>query len=280
MFTGLVISGRSGLSKDDQELFTRVGIVHIVALSGSNVTIIVEGLMMLLFFVPKKFRLVLGAIGIIAFTLMTGAEPTVVRAAIMALLLILATAIQRTYDIGRALFIAGGLMILYDPMIVFNMSFQLSFIATFALIFVVPLVMKRFERIVQKIPEKFGMREIIVSSLTIELFLLPLILNAIGDTSVIAVFSNLLVLPMLPVAMLTGFLATMVSIIHYIVALPFIALAYLSLGYILLIAHTLGSLPFALVSISIPTWLMIILYILLGGFYWWLKKSNEKNNNV
>ncbi len=64
LFTGLVISGKSGLSKDDQSLFTRVGIVHIVALSGTNVTIIVEALMLLLFFVPKKFRLGIGACGI------------------------------------------------------------------------------------------------------------------------------------------------------------------------------------------------------------------------
>lgn len=275
LFTGLVISGKSGLGISEQELFTRVGIVHIVALSGANVTIIVQALFLSLFFVPKRWRLLIGALGIIGFTIMTGAEPTVVRAALMGLSAIGATLIVRTYDIGRALFIAAGVMIIYDPMIVFNMSFQLSFLATFALVFVTPLVLKFYETRIEKLPQRFGIREIIVSSLTIELFLLPLILYAIGETSVIALISNVFILPMLPIAMLTGFIAVMISIIHPLLALPVIALAYLSLGYILFIAKVLGTIPFALVSVSMPLWLMIISYICIGCWYVYLYKKVE-----
>jgi competence protein ComEC len=197
----------------------------------------------------------------------------------MALLIVVANMFHRTYDVGRALFLAAAAMSFWNPMIVFNMSFQLSFLATFALVFVTPLVLNRYERLIEKLPQRFGIREIIVSSLVIELFLLPLILYAIGDTSVIAVISNVLILPMLPIAMLTGFVAVMMTIIYPLIALPAVAVAYLSLGYILFVAQILGTIPFALVTIPMPLWCMIVCYVLLAWWYIYLIKNKGEEGD-
>ena len=129
LLSGLLVSGRASLSKMMQEEFTRAGLVHIVALSGFNVTIIAQGFVAMLFFLPKKFRLIVGAIGIIAFVTAAGFGSTIVRAGIMALLAIAATLGHRAYDVGRALFLAGLCMVLLNPMVVFDVNSSPPFFA-------------------------------------------------------------------------------------------------------------------------------------------------------
>ena len=88
-------------------------------------------------FLPKFGSMSFGVLGIILFAVMTGGSATVIRASAMALLVVLAKATRRQYDITRALIIVGLFMIIQNPKIlVFDSSFQLSFLATLALIFV------------------------------------------------------------------------------------------------------------------------------------------------
>lgn len=284
LLAGLLVSGRSSLSKSEQAQFTRAGLIHIVALSGFNVTIIAQGLMMLLIFLPKRLRLIIGAVGIIAFVTMAGFGATIVRAGIMALLVIAAALVYRAYNVGRALFMAVLCMTLWNPMVIFDVSFQLSCIATFAVIFAVNPAVAKYGPRIKFLPEKFKIRELMIGTAVIEIFLLPILLSTAGQISLVTIITNLLILPILPIVMGFGFLAMMVGYIHSLLALPIVAISNLMLEYILLITNFFANIPFGVVSFQIPSWAVGLMYVALVFWLWRLQKFQMQNqiqkNNI
>lgn len=257
---GLVVGAKESLGKNLQEDFRKTGIIHIVVLSGYNVTIIAEFVMGIFSFLPSMFAMSIGAINIIFFAIMTGASATIVRASIMALFVLLARATGRVNQITRTLFLAGFLMLLQNPTIlVFDPSFQLSFMATLGLIVLSPKIEKFFHFI----PSKFQLKESLVAVVSTQIFVLPLLLYMMGNFSLVSIPVNLLVLLFIPVTMLFGFLAGVVSFVNVIIALPFAYITYGLLAYELKIVEVFASLPFSSVHITyFPFWLMISVYII------------------
>ena len=125
---GITIGAREGLPESLQEKFRTTGVAHIVALSGYNITIVAETIMLFLSFLPQYLAIGGGVTGVILFAIMTGASATVLRASIMALLALTARATGRIYTVSWALFLAGFFMVLQNPKILrFDTPFQLSF---------------------------------------------------------------------------------------------------------------------------------------------------------
>ncbi len=141
---GLLVGAKQSLGEELLSVFRATGLIHIVVLSGYNLSLIAEGLRQALRSLPLVWGNVLGGAAIVLFTLMVGASAATVRASIMALLILLARSTGRVYDITRALAAAAFLMIMHDPRIVaFDPGFQLSFIATLGLIHLAPLLEAR-----------------------------------------------------------------------------------------------------------------------------------------
>src|SRR3990167_2022955 len=252
LLSGLIVSGKEAMPKDMLEEFRRAGVIHIVVLSGFNLTVIAA-------FMKMIFRSVrFSVVGIILFVIMTGAQATVVRAAIMVLTVILAKRLGRNFSAPRALLVAAFLMLLHNPKIlVFDPSFQLSFLATCGLIFVTPIV----EKYLSRVPEKWGLRTTTATTLATQMTVLPLLIYSIGDFSLVSLPSNILILFVIPATMLVGFIATVIAYVSTILALPFTYMAYLLLAWILGVSHYLGNLSFA--SIALPPvswWLVVLVY--------------------
>src|SRR3989344_2279539 len=238
LLAGLILAGKSALPKDVLEEFRRAGIIHIVVLSGYNITIIAD-------FLKKIFGNTGSIIGILLFVVMTGGEATVVRAAIMVLVVIMAKSFHRPYSAPRALLSAGFLMVFHNPKIlVFDASFQLSFLATCGLIYVVPKVAKHLEWIT----ERFKAREIIATTIGTQITVLPFLIYLTREISTVSLPANILVLFFIPYVMFAGFFATLIAYISPILALPLTYLAPLILSWILFVGYFLGSLPFATTS--------------------------------
>ena len=270
---GLLLGVKQSLGEKLQEDFRKVGLIHIVVLSGYNVTIIADFMMGLFMFLPRIFGLVLGAISIILFAIMVGGSTTIVRASIMALLVVLARATGRTSEVSRALFLAGFIMVLHNPQIVvFDPSFQLSFVATLGLIILSPKISEYFKFI----PEKWYLRESAVATISTQIFVLPLLLFMMGELSIVAVFVNLLVLMFVPMTMFFGFLSGLFSFIWSGFALPFSYITYFLLSYELKVVELFAGIPFASVKISyFPIWLMFLVYVIFF-FLFVIYKQNKK----
>jgi competence protein ComEC len=250
LLLGLIVAGRDALPAETLEEFRRAGVIHIVVLSGFNITLIAE-------FMRRLFQsafLLLGIVrwaqapslaslvGVGLFVVMTGGEATVVRAALMALTVIIAGTFGRNYSASRALLAAGFLMLVENPKIlVFDPSFQLSFLATLGLIYIEPMLKKSFGFIT----EKWQMRSILSQTVSTQLAVLPLLVYSVGDVSLVSLPANLLILITVPWTMLLGFLAVLISYLSAIFAWPLALVTHLLLSWILFVSHALGSLSFA-----------------------------------
>ncbi len=263
---GLVLGAKRALGKELEEAFRTSGIIHIVVLSGYNITIVVEAVMRALAFLRPRLRAGAGALAIAAFTLMVGLSATALRAALMALLVLLARATGRTYDVLRALIVAGVAMVLWNPrLLVFDPGFQLSFLATLGLILVAPLI----ERRLSLVPTRFQIREFLTATLATQLFVLPLLLYSMGTLSLVAVVVNVLTLPAVPLTMLLVFLSGAVGFIGETLALPVAFASHVLLSYIIAVAERFAALPFAALSVhAFPFWVVALAYACMALLLW------------
>ncbi len=245
LLAGLLVGARRGLGEDVEEELRRAGIIHIVVLSGYNMTLVAETVMRVVGFLPRVAAAGVGISAIALFTLMVGASAAALRAAIMALIVLLARASGRTYDMSRALVAAGVLMLLENPkLLAFDPSFELSFLATFGLVALAPRLQPRFDGL--PLPRQF--REFAVATVATQLAVTPLLLALSGEVSLVALPANLLVLIAIPTTMLLGFLAAILALANPALALPVAFLAYLLLAYILGVGSFFAALPFAAVA--------------------------------
>lgn len=285
LLAGLVVSGRDAMPQNILEEFRRSGIIHIVVLSGYNVTIIADFLRKFFekVFLTTRFAaipaLASGAsiVGIILFVLMTGAEATVVRASIMVLTVIVAKMLGREYSAPRALLLAGFIMLLENPKILaFDPSFQLSFLATLALIYVVPII----EKFLHWITDWWNIRGVIATTLGTQLTVLPLLVYSIGDLSLVSLPANVLVLLIIPYVMLLGFVAALLSYIGFIFALPLAYPAHILLAWILGVSNFFGNMSFASIAVpNVSIVVVLILYALLVIFVKRWRNSLRKSSN-
>ena len=263
LLSGLLLGGKQSLGATWLERFRIAGIVHIIVLSGYNMTVVAEWLAVLFRSLGFYGSLGAGSVGIILFALMTGGGATVMRAAIMALIVLLSKATGRSYDMGRALLVAGALMVMQNPSILlFDPSFQLSFLASLGLIFISP-ILERHISLFRKLPM---WREVLISTVATQVAVLPLLLYQTGMLSLISLPANLLVLPLIPLTMLCGFVAGAVALLSPTLGV-FIGLpAYGLLSWILTVATYAEKIPFAALHIgSIPEYLMFGAYTLVAA---------------
>ena len=149
-------------------------------------------------------------------------------------------------------------MILINPFIlVYDVSFQLSFIATVAVIFVAPKVEKYF----QWVTTKFKLRDIFSVTCAVYIFVLPFILYKMGNLSIVALPANILILPFIPWTMGLGFLTGLAGMISHILAAPVGFISELLLRYELGVISFFANLPFAAFSIAnFPLILTLLTY--------------------
>ncbi len=244
---GLTVGARKSMPSDILENFRKVGVIHIVVLSGYNITIVARAFAGALgSFLPRVFSASFGIVGIILFAIMAGASATVVRASIMAAILYLAGSAGRVYQAKIALFAAGFLMILYNPKILrFDLGFQLSFLAALGLIYLSPY----FARFVKWLPQRFKIREYALATLSAQIAVLPVLLQNSDSLSLFSLPANLFILVLVPATMFFGFLSGVLAFVHPFIAYPFSWVAYLLSSYELAVASFFANLPFSSINL-------------------------------
>jgi len=269
LLAGLDLGEKSSIDPGFRDDLVATGTIHIIALSGYNVTIVATFLQAILARIPlfgPAGAAVFGALGILFFVTMTGLQSSAVRAGIMALIALFARRKGRTYDAFRALIAAGFLMILWDPKyLVYDVSFGLSFLATLGILFAAPVLMQKLRRVPEKILFILPLRELMAATLGAQAGVLPFILYKMGTLSLISLPANILVLPAVPFAMGLGAFSGLVGTFSAGLAYPFSMLTHLLLKYITGIITLCARVPYASVIIEhFPLALCLLLYIVIG----------------
>ncbi len=217
----LLVGAKKTLPADLVAAFNRTGTSHIIAISGYNISIISAMILNFLNYLllPRKLIFWLISAALVLFTLIAGAEASVVRAAIMGGLLILARREGRNYRITNAIIFAGAAMLFFNPYLLrYDAGFQLSFLATFGLVYLSPYFEKWFARL----PNFLSFRDNLAATLSAQIATLPVVFFSFGRISLIAPLANVLILPFIPLTMLFGFLSGIIGFISLNLAYIFV----------------------------------------------------------
>ncbi|MCR4313669.1 MAG: ComEC family competence protein, partial [Candidatus Uhrbacteria bacterium] len=240
--SGLLFGGSTALSSNLKDDFRATGTSHILAASGYNVSIF--SVMFLGFIlaspIGRRRGLILTTVLLIFYVILAGASAAVVRAGIMGFLVVLEKWISRKAYRLNVFLLTASVMLLFNPLLLlYDVGFQLSFVATVAIV----TLMKPWSERLNFIPNTLGLRESFAGSLAAIVLTLPLVLWHFGTVSLVAPFANLLVLPLVPYAMaMTGFglvIGAMSGSAGLVLALPAWALSNVMLRMI----QMFGSIP-------------------------------------
>ncbi len=275
---GVLLGTKQSLGKDLLNMFQNVGLIHVVVLSGYNLTIISVCIFYLTSFLDKRnLGVILSVIFLILFSLMVGFGATIIRSLLMTCIAFLAKYLGRPNDALRALFVTLFLMLIWNPhLLLYDPSFQLSAMATFGLIVFSPILEKFLSEKIYWFSKHKNIREVVSSTFSVQIFLLPLLVQMSGIFSPVSFLVNIVSLPFVPLVMLFGFLTSIFGFVSEYLALPFGMLAYLSSQIVLWIVEFANSIPFAVLSVGhIPLWSVFICYLLFGILY--LKITKQKH---
>ena len=261
---GIILGERAEFSKEFKEKMSQSGTTHLVALSGYNITVIAIAISTLLsYFLRRKIVFWLSILTIIAFVLMTGAEASVVRAAIMGGIILLAKKIGRIHSIRNMIVFTALLMVLFNPKILrFDIGFQLSFVALIGIIYLAPAIQKFF-----KIKEDggfLGWRENFLNTTSAQFAVLPLLLINFGNFSLFSLPANILILEAIPLTMLLGFLTGAIGFFSFTLSLILGLFTGLFLAYELIIIDIFSKISLPIGEMGILG--AIIYYLIIIGF--------------
>lgn len=268
---GITVGDKRSIGEELTQDFIATSLIHMVVLSGYNITIVINGANALAERAPSSARFGIAGVIVALFALMSGGAATAVRAGAMALVAVYARTSHRTFLAARVLGVVCVAMVLWNPWtLAFDPSFQLSALATLGLILFTPI----FERWLSRVPKRWGMREILASTIATQLMVLPLLLYQSGTLSLVGLPANLLALVTVPLAMGASAIAAVAGLVAGPLA-PIIGFpAYVVLGYQIAIAQFFASLPFAEVELPAfgAAWLCVA-YGALFVAYAYLKKK-------
>ena len=262
LLVGMLLGEKSFIPADLKEVFAEAGIMHILAVSGLHVGIIA---MALLFFLsmlrlPKKPKLLILISILIMYASITGFRPSVLRATIMFILLIGGKLINRSRNLNISLFFAAFLILLSNPLILYDAGFLLSFIVTFFIINLAPILQELFSKIVVWIKNPLA----VSTAAWIGIF--PLSAYFFTKVSMISIVSNIFIIPLTAIAVILGFVTFFIGMASISLAGVIASINYLVLNLITLIAKSFSSLPFAFIYVAQPSIMVIILYYLTVFF--------------
>ncbi len=272
---GLLLGGDSKVSKNLKEDFSRTGLSHIVAVSGYNVAIIADYLMVvgIFFGLWRQQAFWLAILGITLFVLLIGFPSSAVRAGVMGGLLLLAMKEGRIANSKNAILFSAAVMLAFNPLLLrYDVGFQLSFLATLGIVYFYPIL---DEYLIKKQKHWNFVGELLGLTLAAQIFVFPIIFYNFESLSLVSPLANLLILPIIPLTMLFGFFLIVFGLVFPPLATVFSWLAFLPLKYETLIIRWLSGFQWASVKVSFSFWGIIIWYLVLSVFFFIINKKTK-----
>lgn len=249
--------------------FSDAGLTHIMAVSGANVAFLVFPLL----FVFKKLRvghtaanlLVIGFLGV--FVMITGFGPSVLRAVIMAVVILAGKIMKREADIYTTISFSAILLLIYSPYMLFNVGFLLSYAATVSLV----MLSRNIKKLIKckLIPGKVA--DVLAVTLAAQIGVLPVTVYYFNKLSVISVLTNLLVVPLLEVITIIGMLMALLGQISLVFSRIPGYLNCILLTFVLYVIKISTTLSFSTLRVTTPTLAVIAAYYPTVWYFLWYR---------
>ncbi|MEP7234496.1 MAG: DNA internalization-related competence protein ComEC/Rec2 [Ignavibacteriota bacterium] len=278
----VVLGDKSELTPVMLDDFQRAGLTHLLVVSGFNVGIVallVYYLLRLFGISLRKLRIFLSMVAVLFYCLVVGLEPSVVRALVVIEFLFLSRFIERRPDIGNLTSAAALVTVLLQPHDLFNIGFQLSYGAVFALVFLFPRFEELFIPVILKegksFWERWGLRcyQGFFTSLSVFLGLLPVYLFHFHRLSLVGLAMNIIGIPIAAMITILGFLLIPITLMSETVASLYGDSLLLMTKLIRWIAHTSGNFSWSVIELPRPQTVLIILYLLVLTYIFTARSS-------
>ncbi len=276
LLLGIVFGVRTNISDSFMQNLRSAGVLHVIAASGMNVTLVGGFLSsMSILFLKRQWAIILTIFGLFFYALLAGLQPSIIRATIMGCLVFSAQLLGRQYFASLALFLTAFIMLFISPFLFFDIGFQLSFLATLGLLYLRPIIDLGFSKtLIRKLP----VIEDLTTTIAAQITTLPVLLFNFGSFSFFSIIINALVLWTIPILMVLGGLGAIFSFVFEPMTKLFIYLCIPLLIYFEKIVILFPKLSSNINqenihwSLSIGYYLIIICLVLL------FKKHEDKKN--
>ena len=261
----IILGDKRQISQEWKDKLNYAGVRHLTAVSGMHVAILTAILMSLLISLGLwRQQAFFGALILMAvFIVMTGFQPSAIRAGIMVGVFLISQYLGRESQSSRALVMAAAIMLFQNPLLLkLDVGFQLSFLAVMGIIYLMPHFQKYFGNI-------------IAMTLSAQVFTLPILIYNFGYFSLVAPLTNILIVPLLPFIIGFGFIFAISGIIWqslgYLLSFP----AWALLTYLTKIVDWFSGFSFSTYFLEISWYFLAVFYLVLGLIVWQLNKKQK-----
>jgi competence protein ComEC len=290
LLAGMILGDRRGISPELIDDFSKVGASHLIAISGFNMAILAGVIAAALNRLPLS-RWLAALIGIsllLSYALFVGAAPGVLRAAIMSSMLVIAPLLRRKTYVPASLAFVALLMTLHDPLVLWDVSFQLSFFATLGLALFVEPLSRGFRDALARYMSRpradrigYILEGPLIVTLAAQITTLPLSLLYFERLPLVFLPANLLLIPIHPVQLILGGLATVTSFAIPALGQILYWLEFIVLSWTIGVVRIFAAPSFAAVDFQIDPQAVTVYF---GGMFawailratrpdWWLRLS-------
>ncbi len=253
-----------------RDLFVQAGLAHSIAASGFHVSLVLGLVLGFTKRFSRKTQFICGCLGLILFLSLTGFQPSVLRAVIMGFAALIGIGLKRKVKQLGSLVVAATLLLLFNPLWIWDLGFQLSFLATLGLILTVPAITKRLGWLPPTIAS------LIAVPLAATIWTLPLQLYVFGVVPPYSILLNIIVTPLISVISIGGIISAVTALILPFAGSFLASVLHYPTNFLIKIVEFFSSLPGNSVAVgSIAIWQVIIIYGLLFCTWqirWWQKR--------
>mgnify|MGYP000961530269 FL=1 len=203
----MLFGGYEGIDPALLEAYTTTGIVHILSVSGSHISLIaaVIAWIAVILRLPRWFGAAVVISAIFFYVLLAGMVPPAVRSGMMGGAAFLGLVLGRERDAKYLLLLTGLFMLMVSPLLLFHISFQLSFLATAGLLFLAPVLAGKMHRLPRLVSMAFSI------TIAAQLMVLPVLAWYFNQVSISALLANLIVVPIVELIIIMGLFAGIVT---------------------------------------------------------------------
>lgn len=268
LLSGMLLGVKEDLPLEFDGNLRKTSTIHIVVVSGQNLTLVAGFLLTLAPFLGRRKTILASFSGVIFYAMLTGLQVPVIRAAIMFLFASGASLLGREKEGWWVLILTALGMLIYNPNWLLSISFQLSFLATIGVVIVAPVLIAKLKKFPEFLKEDFSV------SLCAQALTLPIIASNFHNLSLIGILVNTLILWTIPVIMITGFITLLGAVIDPALGQILALVPGIFLTYFVYVVDIFGKLSFASTEVGdFGVILWIGYYLVLIALFLHLKKG-------
>lgn len=270
LLSGMLLGQREDLPGTLRLALRDTSTIHLVVVSGQNLTLLAGLIMNLSGFFTRRIAITFAFLAVLGYLMLSGVQIPALRAAIMVGLAYTAQALGRQSSGFWGLLIAAGALLLINPGWISDLSFILSFFATFGVVVVAPFLAKRLSLF------PFFLRENLAVTISAQLMVTPVIAQNFHQFSLVSIPANLLILWTIPYIMVGGAFMVIIGSLWQLAGEVLALFIGSLLTYFIYIVQFFANLPFAWEYVGEKVWVVWVgYYFIVGGILLALSKIKE-----